>query len=177
KDYHNDIGKPAVEHLRFMFLGFLDFVLINDSYERKLAEVLTAKGVLMRDDENEKKFKMSSAFVDELIQRQVIPEIYQSVTHIAVTQKSNGALETLDTLMEAVRYFISGAFRRSFKMHFNIVITSAYQTIILELFATVTRKELDKLFVRALDYAKLLNSYETWIVHFTREDNVTRDPY
>lgn len=59
-----------------------------------------------------------------------------------------------------------------------IVITSSKdQTVVLELLATAKRNELDEHFGRALNYAKLLSADETWVIHFTCEDNATKNPF
>lgn len=69
-------ARPAMELLRSDFLGMIDFKPINDVEKIKLAEFLTAEGVLIRDEMNINNFKMSSTFIDELIQQQVIPYFY-----------------------------------------------------------------------------------------------------
>ena len=65
--------------LRSAFLGFFDFVTIRDYEKLKLAEFLTAEGVLLRNDMNSDNFKMSSIFVNDLIQQQVIPALYKTI--------------------------------------------------------------------------------------------------
>src|SRR3954453_1335532 len=69
--------RPAIELLRSVFLGFFDFVPINDPEEKRLAEFLTAEGVLMRDEMKKNNFRMSSIFIDDLIRQQVIPVLYK----------------------------------------------------------------------------------------------------
>ncbi|GBB94255.1 hypothetical protein RclHR1_02320010 [Rhizophagus clarus] len=59
----------------------------------------------------------------------------------------------------------------------DIVITSRRQKIVLELLATATKGNLDEHFGRALNYARILSANETWIVHFTCEDDFIFDPY
>src|SRR5690349_968527 len=65
-----EMAKPAVDLLRHSFIGFLGFVMIFGSQELKSAEFLTAEGVLIVGSENGN-FRMSSAFMDELIRRRV----------------------------------------------------------------------------------------------------------
>lgn len=60
----------------------------------------------------------------------------------------------------------------------DIVIDSpGYPTVVLELLATAKRNELDEHFSRVLIYANELSAEEAWIVHFTCEDDVTKNPY
>ncbi|CAG8729299.1 18128_t:CDS:2, partial [Dentiscutata erythropus] len=47
----------------------------------------------------------------------------------------------------------------------------------LELVATSRKQELDEHYNRAMKYAKLLNTSEVWFVHFTCEDNATKNPH
>ncbi|RIA80060.1 hypothetical protein C1645_839371 [Glomus cerebriforme] len=113
------VAKPAVNLLRSVFLGFFDFVNINNAEELKLAEFLVAEGVLIRDERTKNNFKMSSVFVDGLIRNWVIPELYKSRPNIPVPQTDEGSLKVLDALTEAIRCFdktiICNAFNRSFK--------------------------------------------------------------
>ena len=73
----------------------------------------------MRANENEFSYRMSSMFVDGLIQQQVIPELYKSCPTVPVLQTYEGSLKILDVLIEAIRCFdkttICNAFNRSFK--------------------------------------------------------------
>ncbi len=94
-------------------------MLIINSGERKLAEFLIIEGVLLRDNVNEKNFKMSSIFIDQLIWQRVIPTVYKSAPTIPVPQTDDGFLKTLNILKESICCFdktiISNAFHRSFK--------------------------------------------------------------
>ncbi|CAG8726366.1 7037_t:CDS:1, partial [Funneliformis caledonium] len=49
--------QAVMKLLRFIFLGFFNYVSINDSYEKKLTEFLTAKGVLITDEEDMRNLK------------------------------------------------------------------------------------------------------------------------
>ncbi|KAF0517974.1 transcriptional regulator [Gigaspora margarita] len=227
---------PTIELLRSVFLGSFNFVPIYNPEEKRLAEFLTAEGVLIRDEMKKNNFRISSIFVDELIRRQVIPVLYKSAPTCAVPKKLDGTLDIISTLKIAVQHFdkeiIRRAFDRSFKTahmyvkgqedvlvpresvydtelnrilvnwiakqigsevtgqwhivepfanqknkhaYSDIVIKTPKQTIILELLATATKKELDKHAVKVLDYAEKLSANEMWIVHFTCEDYTT--PY
>lgn len=202
--------------------------------EKRLVEFLTAEGVLMRDEMKKDNFRMSSIFVDELIRRQVIPELYKSAPTCAVPKKFDGSLDIISILKMAVQHFdkeiIHRAFDRSFKTahvyvkgqksilvpresvydtelnrilvnwiisqagsevtvhmvehhaekkdkhtYSDIVIKTPKQTIVLEILATATEKELDEHVVKVLDYAEKLSANEICIVHFTCEDYTT--PY
>jgi hypothetical protein len=112
-------AKEALDLLRSVFLGFFDFVQIHDIKERRLADYLTAEGVLMRENANEFSYRMSSIFVDGLIRRKVISELYNSRPTVPVPQTDEGSLKVLDALIEAIRCFdktiICNASNRSFK--------------------------------------------------------------
>lgn len=59
-----------------------------------------------------------------------------------------------------------------------IVIDTPFdEKIVLELLATADTNDLDEPFQRALDYARLFSATETWIVHFTCEDNYVEQPH
>ena len=111
--------RPAIELLRSVFLGFFDFVQINDPEEKRLAEFLTAEGVLMRDEMKKNNFRMSSIFVDDLIRQYVIPVLYESAPTCAIPLKKNDSPDTLKILQTAIQFFdkgiISNGFIRSFK--------------------------------------------------------------
>ncbi|CAG8506723.1 19758_t:CDS:2 [Racocetra fulgida] len=59
----------------------------------------------------------------------------------------------------------------------DIVIKSSNSTIVLELSATARKKDLNEHFTRALNYSKLLSASEVWLIHFTCEDNYTKNPH
>ncbi|CAB4430237.1 unnamed protein product [Rhizophagus irregularis] len=174
------------------FLGVFDFVPIYDDKEAKIAQFLVAEGVLIRDEMTKDAYKMSSALVDMLIRRQVIPEVYKSSPGNAVPKKCDFSLDILNILQMAVQFFdkdiISSAFDRSYKItdelyvngiknnqvpreSVDIVITADHQRIVLELLATATKNDLDEHFERVLKYAELLSADDIWIVHFTCEDD------
>lgn len=232
--------KSSLDLLRHMFIGYFGFVKIVDSEEQKLAEFLTAEGVLLKDKVDNDQFKMSSFFIDEVIRRRVIPEVYKSCPTVATPKNDDDSLDVLNTLRIAIQYFdrsiIYNAFNRSFKTargvyvngqknkvvpresvydcelnrvlvnwivklnsyevtgqwhlvehrddekdkHYysDIVINAQHKKkVVLELLATATSKELDKHFVRVLDYARLLSANDIWIVNFTCEDHATEIPY
>ncbi|POG75091.1 hypothetical protein GLOIN_2v1011420 [Rhizophagus irregularis DAOM 181602=DAOM 197198] len=117
----SDLSKPkakeALDLLRSVFLGFFDFVQIEATEERRLADFLTTMGVFVRDNENKFSYKMSSMLIDRLIRRDVISELYNSRPTAPVPQTHEGSLKIIDTLIEAVRCFdktiIHNAFKRS----------------------------------------------------------------
>ncbi|RIA78690.1 hypothetical protein C1645_842599 [Glomus cerebriforme] len=58
-----------------------------------------------------------------------------------------------------------------------LIIRSPYgQVIVLELLATATEGELNEHYNRVLNYARLLVANESWIVHFTCEDDYNKKP-
>ncbi|CAG8663457.1 3097_t:CDS:1, partial [Dentiscutata heterogama] len=59
----------------------------------------------------------------------------------------------------------------------DIVISRPNKTIALELLATATKKELNEHYERALLYDKKLPADETWVIHFTCEENAILEPY
>ncbi|PKC64336.1 hypothetical protein RhiirA1_517110 [Rhizophagus irregularis] len=74
----NNLVKEIVDDkLSFLswFLGVFDFVLIYNDVEDQLVQFLVAEGVLIRDETTKNGYKMSSALVDMLVQRRVIPEM------------------------------------------------------------------------------------------------------
>jgi len=115
-----DKAKSAVDLLRSSFVGFLGPVKITDTREIKLAEFLTAEGVLTVNNDIDDTFRMSSAFIDELMRRRVIPDLYKSSPESAVPQKDDLSLDILKILQTAIQYFnkdtISNAFDRSYKI-------------------------------------------------------------
>ncbi|PKC07098.1 hypothetical protein RhiirA5_418669 [Rhizophagus irregularis] len=124
--------RPAIELLRSVFLGSFKFVPIYDSEEKKLAEFLTAEGVLMRDETKKNNFRMSSIFVDDLIQRRLIPALYKSAPTCAVPLKKNDTLDILKILQTAIRFFdkdiISNAFIKSFKVASTLYVDGQKET-------------------------------------------------
>ncbi|PKK69838.1 hypothetical protein RhiirC2_831212 [Rhizophagus irregularis] len=111
-------AKEALDFLRSVFVGFFDFIQIHSTDKRRLADFLTAEGVLIRESSTEFSYRMSSIFVDGLVQREVIPLLYKSCPTVPVP-KIDGGLKVLDALIESTRCFdktiICNAFNRSFK--------------------------------------------------------------
>ncbi|PKK57905.1 hypothetical protein RhiirC2_797199 [Rhizophagus irregularis] len=99
-------AKPAIDLLRTRFLGFFDNVRIFSDEGEKL-EFLVDEGVLIEGKNYLSEFKMSSAFVDGLIQRQVIPNVYKSSPESAVPQKDDDdeSLDILNILQTAIQFF------------------------------------------------------------------------
>ncbi|CAI2182686.1 7739_t:CDS:2 [Funneliformis geosporum] len=60
-----DKARKAMQLIQPTFIEFFDLVQIVD--KRNLAEVLTAEGVLIRDEETKDRFKMSFVLVDKLV--------------------------------------------------------------------------------------------------------------
>lgn len=121
-----DKARKAMQLIRSKFIGFFDLVQIVDNEERNLAEFLTAEGVLIRDEETRDRFKMSSVLVDELVRQRVIPELFKSSPTVAVPEKHDGFLDTVNVLRTVVQFFdqdiISRAFYQSFKTAHNVYV-------------------------------------------------------
>ncbi|RIA91896.1 hypothetical protein C1645_875149 [Glomus cerebriforme] len=115
-----DKAKPAVDLLRSSFIGFLGSVQIINTREMKLAEFLTAEGVLTVSNNINNTFRMSSGFIDELMRRRVIPDLYESSPTSAVPIKDDDTLDILNILQTAIQFFdktiISNGFTKSFKI-------------------------------------------------------------
>ncbi|RGB38482.1 hypothetical protein C1646_665357 [Rhizophagus diaphanus] len=112
-------AKEALDFLRSVFVGFFGFIKIHGTDKRRLADFLTAEGVLIRESDYEFSYRMSSIFVDGLIRREVIPLLYKSCPTVPVPE-IDGGLKVLDALIESIRCFdktfICKAFDRSFKI-------------------------------------------------------------
>ncbi|RHZ75162.1 hypothetical protein Glove_217g51 [Diversispora epigaea] len=96
KTLTSEISKRAMELLRFRFLGFL----VNE-------------GVLLMDEATKNQFKISSAYIDGLIRRHVVPKVYPSAPQIRIPRTSNGSLAILKTLKESIRLFDKEIISRS----------------------------------------------------------------
>lgn len=60
----------------------------------------------------------------------------------------------------------------------DIVVKSPQgHVFVLELLATATKSELTEHYDRVLDYAKMLSANESWVVHFTCEDDYESRPH
>ncbi|PKY50305.1 hypothetical protein RhiirA4_545862 [Rhizophagus irregularis] len=122
----SDLSKPkakeALDLLRSVFLGFFDFVKIEATEERRLADFLTTMGVLVRDNENGFSYKMSSMLIDRLIRRDVISELYNSRPTVPVPQTHEGSLKIIDTLIEAALVEVDGY------LHTKVPRESVYDT-------------------------------------------------
>ena len=74
-----DMFRPAIDYFRSSFAGFLGSMQINDSEKKKKADFLTAEGVLTVVDKDDNIYRMSSAFMDELMRRRIISDLYKSL--------------------------------------------------------------------------------------------------
>ncbi|PKK72017.1 hypothetical protein RhiirC2_777679 [Rhizophagus irregularis] len=179
----NPEAKNAVNFFRNHFL--VDFGHeINVTTDINSAEYLAYEGVLV-PGEYAGFFKLSSPLVRWLIVQRVIPNVFPSRPREEIPfYKDSQYLDTLFTLKFAVKSFdkdiISLASFRSFKtakVRVNVIDTPFDEKIVLELLATADTNDLDEPFQRALDYARLFSATETWIVHFTCEDNYVEQPH
>ncbi|CAI2198243.1 16100_t:CDS:2, partial [Funneliformis geosporum] len=97
-----DKARKAMQLIRSTFIGFFDLVQIVDNEERNLAKFLTAEGVLIRDEEIKDRFKMSSVLVDDLVRQRVIPKLFKSFPIVAVPEKRDAFLDTVNVLKTVV---------------------------------------------------------------------------
>ncbi|CAG8740359.1 16435_t:CDS:2, partial [Dentiscutata erythropus] len=86
---------------------------------------------------------------------------------------SNWLVEFTVTGQWHLKYRTSGHINHKYV---NIIISRPNKTIALELLATATKKELKEHYEWALIYDKKLPADETWIVHFTCEENAILEP-
>ena len=118
--------RPAVDFLRYSFAGFLGPIQINDSDEERQANCLTAEGVLTVVNKDDRIYRMSSAFIDELVRRRVISDIYKSCPESTIPKKFDLSLDILNILQTAIQFFdkdiISNAFDRSYKIADNLYV-------------------------------------------------------
>ena len=117
----NSVCRPeaeaAVRLLRSDFAGFLHVVTVPPK-DRKLADFLTAEGVLLKPDVMRPDYRMASPLIDGLIRTRVIPFVYPNAPTIPPIGIDTDALRVLDTLIESIKSrkdVIRSAFDRSYK--------------------------------------------------------------
>ncbi|RUS22703.1 hypothetical protein BC937DRAFT_87685 [Endogone sp. FLAS-F59071] len=123
----SDQATDAVNLLRSKFIGFLGNVSIKDNKERKLADFLTAEGVLLKPDIDGSCYHMASAFIDLFIQKFVISKKYPNAPSTPIPkQYEGGPLNILEVLKESLKFFDKGlierAADRSYKRANNILV-------------------------------------------------------
>jgi hypothetical protein len=95
-----DIYRPVIDFLRYSFAGFLGSMQINDSEEIKKAGFLTTEGVLTVVSKDDNIYRMSSAFMDELMRRQVISKVKKKIIKRETNSRQlNGIKEKLKNLI------------------------------------------------------------------------------
>ncbi|CAG8588207.1 6600_t:CDS:2 [Funneliformis caledonium] len=101
-------------------IRFLSSIQIKDSEEQKLVNFLTAEGVLTVVNKDDNVYRMSSAFMDELMRQKVILDLYKSCPESAIPKKHDNSLDILNILQIAIQFFnrdiIFKAFDRSYKI-------------------------------------------------------------
>jgi hypothetical protein len=113
-------AKDAVDLLRSHFLGFLGDVIVPDSKE-ELADFLTAEGVLLKHNPQNRTYRMTSVLVDGLIRQKVIAYNFRNVPPTEPPfDNSRQSLYVLSALTESVKCFdkrlIRLASSRSYKV-------------------------------------------------------------
>ncbi|GES85313.1 P-loop containing nucleoside triphosphate hydrolase protein [Rhizophagus clarus] len=122
KSLKSDDARDAMNLLRTRFLGSLDTEEITDCNELSLVRFLISEGVLIYEGDfrNSKTFRMSSPFIDLLIRRYVIPDLYPSYPLNKAPLRGDYKLDTLRILETALSYFdkdiIQMGSSRSFKI-------------------------------------------------------------
>jgi len=84
---------------------------------------------------------MSSAFMDELMRRRVISDLYKSCPESAIPKKDDLSLDILNILQMAIQFFdkdiISKAFDRSYKIVDELYVDDKKRTKFLEKACTI----------------------------------------
>ncbi|KAF9896603.1 hypothetical protein BX616_007128 [Lobosporangium transversale] len=114
----SESATDAVNLLRTDFIGYLGDISISDMEQQRLADFLTAEGVLIRLDGSN--YRMASAFIDSFVRRYIIPSKYPHAPSESPPKESQGELlDILETMKIALRFFdknlIMQAGSRSYK--------------------------------------------------------------
>ncbi len=94
----------AVALLYYYFLGYLGPVYVGSEKEKKLANFLTAEGVLHRLDRLRSEYQMSSAFVDGFLRTKLIPVKFPA-PHPPASPVANNDVIVVDILRTALQFF------------------------------------------------------------------------
>jgi hypothetical protein len=99
-------AQDAVGLLRSDFLGYSGDVRLSNYKEQRLADFLTAEGVLLKPDRSSPTYCMTSAFVDGLVRRKVIANLFPNAPKTSPPLDASGkTLDFLKTLAESLKYF------------------------------------------------------------------------
>ncbi|UZO20392.1 uncharacterized protein OCT59_012816 [Rhizophagus irregularis] len=176
------LDSSAMTAVRF----FRDYFLLEDvEHEVKIvdtdsADFLAAEGVLIPVTERaERAFRLSSPMVRNIVLQRVILKVFPFCPQKDIPYKE--LYRVLWNWLSGFGFQITGQWHlinrndnngRNKHSYSDIVITSPRaQVIVLELLATATVGELSEHYNRVLNYARLLSANESWIVHFTCEDD------
>ncbi|ORY89524.1 hypothetical protein BCR41DRAFT_365995, partial [Lobosporangium transversale] len=99
----NESATDAVNLLRTDFIGYLGDISITDMEQQRLADFLTAEGVLIRLDGSN--YRMASAFIDSFVRRYIIPLKYPHAPSESPPKKRGGSLDILEIMKIALRFF------------------------------------------------------------------------
>ncbi|RIA78879.1 hypothetical protein C1645_849727 [Glomus cerebriforme] len=197
-----DKFKPPMDLLRSVFIGVFNFMPIYDDEELRLAEVLSRPTISvprMKDG-----FLKTLDILREAIHcfdKTIISNAYNrsfktalvpvdSYRNVKVPRESVYDTELnrilINWVVKECNFQVTGQWhlidhtgnnQKDKHYYSDIVIVTPLQTVVLELLATPTINELDKHFERVLDYAEILSADDIWIVNFTCEDDVTKEPH
>ncbi|RHZ47929.1 hypothetical protein Glove_564g63 [Diversispora epigaea] len=117
-------------------------------------------------------FKLAHVLVDNVNNRKVPRESVYDVELYRIM--SNWLRRFTVTGQWHLKYRASG--HNNYKYVDIVISKSDHPTIVFELLATATKKELKEHYERALLYNKKLSADETWIIHFTCEENAISKP-
>jgi len=103
---HRPDAQAAVRLLRSDFLGYSGDVTLSNYNEQCLADFLTAEGVLVKPDRLSTTYHMTSAFVDGLVRRKIIANLFPNAPkYPPPLDKSGPTLDFLRTLVESLKCF------------------------------------------------------------------------
>ncbi|KAF9161413.1 hypothetical protein BGX21_011008 [Mortierella sp. AD011] len=101
----------SVNLLRTHFVGYLGDVSISDLEHQRLADFLTAEGVLIKHDD--KNYCMASALIDSFVKRYIIPTKYPQSPSKSASHLLEEPLYVMDTLVTALQFFDKGLIRQA----------------------------------------------------------------
>jgi len=103
---HRPDAQAAVRLLRSDFLGYSGDVTLSNYNEQCLADFLTAEGVLVKPDHLSTTYHMTSAFVDGLVRRKIIANLFPNAPKSPPPLDRFGpTLDFLKTLVESLKCF------------------------------------------------------------------------
>ncbi|KAF8592403.1 hypothetical protein K439DRAFT_1625790 [Ramaria rubella] len=111
--------EDALKLLRSRFIGHLDAVALGSDTEQRLADFLTAEGVLIKELPTTK-YRMTSALIDGFIRNRIIPEKFPAAPSSPLQYHDGGRIDVLHLLTEATKFFEKELIRSSFKRSYKL---------------------------------------------------------